>query len=92
MKSTSFLAIGLFSLVSCHSTGMNFNTMSDAQIMAYNQTVGQWEQVYCHEEASVRSRIPRRRCETLLEVHQRNVRNVDTINSVSTGNSLISID
>lgn len=26
--------------------------MSDEEILAYNQTVGQWEQVYCEERAS----------------------------------------
>ncbi|MFP6838178.1 MAG: hypothetical protein VB962_01140 [Pseudohongiellaceae bacterium] len=91
MKMISLLSVALFFLVSCNSAAMNFNVMTDEEILAYNQTVGQWEQVYCEERASVRSRVPRRRCRTLLQMHQQDVGNVDAINAVSSGKPIITI-
>jgi len=91
MKMVSLLSVALFFLVSCNSAAMNFNAMSDEEIIAYNQTVGQWQHVYCEERASVRSRIPRRRCRTLLQMHQQDVGIVNAINAISSGQSLITI-
>ena len=85
MKSQLFLVVAIFVLASCNSSRINFNSMSDAEIRAYNQTVGQWEQVFCEEIASVRSRVPRRRCQTRLEMQQENVGNVGTLNTAGSG-------
>jgi len=90
MKMISLLSVALFFLVSCKGA-RNFNVMTAEEILAYNQTVGQWEQVYCEERASVGSRVPRRRCRTLLQMHQQDVGNVDAINAVSSGKPLITI-
>ena len=91
MKVISLLSVALFFLASCNSAAVNFNAMSDEEILAYNQSVGQWEQVYCEQRASVRSRVPRRRCRTLLQMHQQNIGNVEAINTISSGKPVIGI-
>ena len=92
MRSKFFLAIALFAFESCKSPVMNFNSMSYEEIDTYNQTVGMWEQVFCDEETSVRSRIPRRRCATLFELQQEVIGNVGLMNSATSGKSALIIN
>ena len=56
-----------FLILGCNSSSVHVNTLSEAQISAYNQSVGPWDKVYCWEVETAASRIPRRICQTLQQ-------------------------
>lgn len=87
MKSRVLLVSGCFLFVaSCGSiTGQLPNSMSYEEIIAYNRTVDLWDEIHCTEEVRIGSHIPKRRCETLKELHGLGNSAGDTINTVTTG-------
>ena len=82
----------LLTLMACSSSKMNFNTMSNTEIAAYNLKTSTWDQVICREQEHVRSRVPRRRCDTRWNWQRGVVSEVDTLGTVDTGKQKIDVN
>tara|TARA_B100000959_G_scaffold142224_1_gene149284 strand:+ start:4729 stop:5004 length:276 start_codon:yes stop_codon:yes gene_type:complete len=91
MKKMTFASAVLLTLFACGSSA-NFNMMSNDEITSYNQSVGTWGQVICREEDHVRSRIPRRRCQTRLAWQQGVIGDVGQLGTASPGKDQIGVD
>ncbi|GJM12355.1 MAG: hypothetical protein DHS20C12_07580 [Pseudohongiella sp.] len=63
---------------------INFERMDPLELMAYNQSVDFWDQVYCSDEIRAGSHIRRRYCETLIEIQERLNKAVSEVNVLST--------
>ncbi len=55
----------LFVLASCSSTNPSFSSMSEVELVAYNEGRAESEQVYCIDEAEPSTFISKRRCKTV---------------------------
>ena len=66
--------------------------MSNAELAAYNQTASTWDQVICREQEHVRSRIPRRRCDTRWNWQQGVVRDVNALGTAVSGQQQIGVN
>ena len=66
--------------------------MNDAEIAAYNRKVGTWNQVMCREESHIRSRIPRRRCQTRIAWQQDVISDVGQVGTASSGQDQIIVN
>jgi hypothetical protein len=82
----------LLMLIACSSSKINFNTMSNAELAAYNQNASTWDQVFCRELEHVRSRIPRRRCDTRMNWQLGVVRDVTGLGTADTGKQKIGVN
>ena len=91
MKNILFITLAL-TFVACASSLPNFNTMNDAEIAAYNRKVGTWNQVMCREESHIRSRIPRRRCQTRIAWQQDVISDVGQVGTASSGQDQIIVN
>jgi len=92
MKTINLSFIILLTLIACSSSTINFSTMSSAELAAYNQTVRTWDQVICREQEHVRSRIPRRRCDTRMNWQQGVVSDVNALGTAVSGQQQISVN
>lgn len=91
MKNILFSTLAL-TFIACGSSLPNFNTMNDAEIAAYNRKVGTWNQVMCREESHIRSRIPRRRCQTRIAWQQDVISDVGQVGTASSGQDQIIVN
>ncbi|MDP6414633.1 MAG: hypothetical protein QGG54_06335 [Gammaproteobacteria bacterium] len=91
MKKITLSVVPLLLLVACVSTP-NFNRMSNDEIAEYNQTASTWDQVICREQKHVRSRIPRRRCQTRLAWQQGVIGDVEQMATADPGQQKIGVD
>ena len=82
----------LLTLIACSSSKMNFNTMSNTEIDAYNLNASTWDQVICREQEHVRSRIPRRRCDTRWNWQQGVVADVNALGTAVSGKQAIGVN
>jgi len=55
-------------------------------------TVGQWDKVYCSMEIRLESRIPRRKCATLLELQGQQIGDISRINTANPGSSKFGVN
>jgi len=78
--------------IACGSSLPNFNTMNEAEIAAYNRKVSTWNQVICREETHIRSRIPRRRCQTRIAWQQDVISDVGQVGTASSGQDQIIVN
>jgi hypothetical protein len=91
VKNILFSTLAL-TFIACGSSLPNFNTMNDAEIAAYNRKVGTWNQVMCREESHIRSRIPRRRCQTRIAWQQDVISDVGQVGTASSGQDQIIVN
>ena len=91
MKNILFSTLAL-TFIACASSLPNFNTMNDAEIAAYNRKVSTWNQVICREETHIRSRIPRRRCQTRIAWQQDVISDVGQVGTASSGQDQIIVN
>jgi len=78
--------------VGCGSSLPNFVSMNDIEIAAYNRTVSAWDQVICREESHIRSRIPRRRCQTRMAWQQDIISAVGQVGTAGSGQDQIIVN
>lgn len=64
---------------------LNFNLMTDEEIIAYNQTQRIWDQVHCTRESDTKSRIKKRYCATLSQLNRRASQTGEQMNIISFG-------
>ena len=81
------LISALLSFTACNSQRINYKSMNNEEIKNYNLTVGQWNKVYCSMEVRLESRIPRRKCATLLEQQGQQIGDLGRINAANPGRS-----
>jgi hypothetical protein len=86
------LVSALLVLDACNTQRINYNSMSDLEIKNYNLTVGQWDKVYCSMEIRLESRIPRRKCATLLELQGQQIGDISRINTANPGSSKFGVN
>ena len=72
-------------LFACQSSEPTFVTMSDAEIAAYNSSVGFYDQVICVREARAGTYIRKRYCETLAEIEENLLNSYDRLNTLNVG-------
>ena len=81
------LIFSLLGFAACNTQRINYNSMSNDEIKNYNLIVGQWDKVYCSMEVRLESRIPRRKCATLLELQGQQIGDLGRINAANPGSS-----
>lgn len=83
MKNISITALLLLALASCAAPSNRINNMTPAEVIAYNRTVKYLERVYCTEEVSIGSHIPRRECMTYQDLLEGRTQSLNTPSSSS---------
>ncbi|MBT3530082.1 MAG: hypothetical protein HOF74_03355 [Gammaproteobacteria bacterium] len=84
----SFLALMVVSActATASESGMNFNLMSDEEILAYNATQDRvWDEVLCIREVRIQSRIKKRHCATASNWNKRGISSAEQLNIISFG-------
>ena len=81
MKNVTLAIPLLLALASCTVPAKQFRQMSEAELMAYNETVEYLDQIYCSETQVTFSRIPRRSCITYREMQEGRIGKLDTPSS-----------
>lgn len=76
-------------LVACTATdgdSLNFNLMSDEEIVAYNDIQERiWTEVICIRQVTIRSRIRKRHCMTASQWNKRGISSAEQLNIISFG-------
>ncbi|MCG8414392.1 MAG: hypothetical protein MI746_09255 [Pseudomonadales bacterium] len=66
---TLLVSLSVTLLAACNTPGQpRFESMTPAELVEYNQSVGLLDQVVCKKEATTASFIRKRRCQTLGEL------------------------
>lgn len=85
MKKIHVAAIALLTLASCNSSRVPVERMSDAELFAYNESVGFWDQVYCTKDIRTGSHIRKQTCATLRELQDYNANQVGILVTAGSG-------
>ncbi|MEQ8314771.1 MAG: hypothetical protein RL839_04865 [Gammaproteobacteria bacterium] len=80
MKSLLLLTV-LGTLVACVTPEPRFHQMSDAELMAYNESRPIRQQVYCRDEVQVGSHIRQRVCSKVQDVIDGKITTLNTASS-----------
>lgn len=91
MKKFTVLALICLSLIACagNSNRVNFNSMTDLEIISYNRTVERSDLVYCDYQVRAGTHIKKRYCATLAQIKSDAIANAAQIYTGSSGGSLL---
>jgi hypothetical protein len=83
MRSIILAVCTLLVFASCNSSSLNFASMTDLELAAYNQTVGLEDKVYCSSDIQIGSHIRKNNCKTVLEMMDHNQNQAGRISALS---------
>lgn len=69
MKFSVMFSVSCLTIASCTYTDMNFESMSEAELAAYNEHRNISQMIVCSENAQAFSRVRRRRCVTVEKMY-----------------------
>ena len=63
-----FAALPVLTMLGCSTNQLSFERMTEAQLLAYNESVGLFDQVICTRSKSTASYIYKRTCRTIRQI------------------------
>ena len=83
MKSILLAVCTVLVFASCSSSPLNFANLTDAELAAYNQTVGLKNKVYCSSDIQIGSHIRKNSCKTVQAMMDHNQNQAGRISALS---------
>lgn len=88
MKKVFLTTIAILTLASCNQTNIPLERMTELELLAYNDSVAFWDQVYCTNDIRTGSHIRKRTCLTLRQLQDYNQTQIGRLYSLSAGSAI----